>query len=67
MRFDPVLLLRARWPLGESLPMIAKRLGHTQVQTTARYTHLTRDFVTASAASIAADILSGASGLGNGG
>ena len=26
--------------LGLSLPMIAKLLGHTQVQTTARYAHL---------------------------
>ena len=28
--------------LGESLPMIGKFLGHTQVQTTARYAHLDR-------------------------
>ena len=26
--------------LGESLPIIGKLLGHTQVQTTARYAHL---------------------------
>ena len=26
--------------LGENLPMIGKLLGHTQVQTTARYAHL---------------------------
>ena len=31
--------------LGESLPMIGKLLGHSQVQTTARYAHLTRDSV----------------------
>ena len=31
--------------LGESLPVIAKLLGHAQIQTTARYTHLTRDSV----------------------
>ena len=31
--------------LGESLPVIAKLLGHAQIQTTARYTHLTRDAV----------------------
>ena len=29
--------------LGEGLPMIGKLLGHTQVQTTARYAHLARD------------------------
>ena len=33
--------------LGESLPMIGKLLGHTQVQTTARYAHLARDSVKA--------------------
>ena len=49
--------------LGESLPMIGKLLGHTQVETTARYAHLARDSVQESAAriadSIAADILGG--------
>ena len=34
--------------LGESLPMIGKLLGHTQVQTTARYAHLANDSVKAS-------------------
>ena len=52
--------------LGESLPMIGKLLGHTQVQTTARYAHLARDSVKASASKIAdsigADILTGVSG-----
>ena len=47
--------------LGESLPMIAKLLGHTKIETTARYTHLARDSVHESAAriaeSIAADVL----------
>ena len=38
--------------LGEGLPMIGKLLGHTQVQTTARYAHLARDNVKASAARI---------------
>ena len=38
--------------LGEGLPMIGKLLGHTQVQTTARYAHLARDSVKASAARI---------------
>ena len=34
---------------GEGLPMIGKLLGHTQVQTTARYAHLDVDPVTAAA------------------
>ena len=34
--------------LGESLSMIGKLLGHTQVQTTARYAHLATDSVKAS-------------------
>ena len=38
--------------LGEGLFMIGKLLGHTQVQTTAWYTHLDRDTVKASAARI---------------
>ena len=38
--------------LGEGLPMIGKLSGHTQVQTTARYAHLARDAVKASAARI---------------
>ena len=29
--------------VGEGLPMIGKLLGHTQVQTTARYAHLAND------------------------
>ena len=41
--------------------MIGKLLGHTQVQTTARYAHLARDSIKASTAkvaeSIGADIL----------
>lgn len=35
--------------LGEGLPMIGKLLVHTQVQTTARYTHLALDPVRAAA------------------
>ena len=31
--------------LGESLPMIGRLLGHTQVETTARYAHLAEDSV----------------------
>ena len=39
--------------LGESLPTIRKLLGHTQVQTTARYAHLGRRSVKIAAARIA--------------
>ena len=39
--------------LGESLPVIAKLLGHAQIQTTARYTHLTRDAVKDAATRVA--------------
>ena len=42
--------------LGESLPMIGKLLGHSQIQTTARYAHLARDSVQVSAARVAASI-----------
>ncbi len=49
--------------LGESLPMIGKLLGHSRIETTARYAHLARDSVQESAAriadSIAADIMGG--------
>ena len=38
--------------LGESLPMIGKLLGHTQVQTTARYAHLARNSVKVAAVRI---------------
>ena len=44
--------------LGESLPMIGKLLGHRKVQTTARYAHLARDSVKASAARIAESLRS---------
>ena len=42
--------------LGESLPVIAKLLGHNQMRTTSRYAHLERDSVQASAARVAASI-----------
>ena len=42
--------------LGESLPVIAKLLGHSQIRTTAWYAHLARDSVKASAARVAASI-----------
>ena len=44
--------------LGEDLPMIGNLLGHTQVQTTARYAHLKTDPIHA-----AADKVSGAIAL----
>lgn len=42
--------------LGESLTMIGKLLGHTQVQTTARYAHLARDSVQSAAARVTESI-----------
>ena len=42
--------------LGESLTMIGKLLGHTQVQTTARYAHLARDSIQTAAARIRGSI-----------
>ena len=41
---------------GMSLPMIGKLLGHTQVQTTARYAHLAADPVKAAASSVSCNI-----------
>ena len=38
--------------LGESLPLIDKLLGHTQVQTTARYAHLANESVKASGSGV---------------
>ena len=42
--------------LNEGLPMIGKLLGHRQVVTTARYTHLMRDAEKATAAKVGASI-----------
>ena len=42
--------------VGEGLPMIGKLLGHTRVQTTARYAHLANDPVKAAANRIASRI-----------
>ena len=55
--------------LGESLPMIGRLLGHTHLETTARYAHLAEDAVKESAARVAesiADLLSGYPGSGIG-
>jgi integrase len=43
--------------LGESLPIIGKLLGHSQVQTTARYAHLDHDPVRSAADRISAEIV----------
>ena len=50
--------------LGESLPTIGRLLGHGQVATTARYAHLARDAVKASASRVGASI---ADDIGNAG
>ena len=42
--------------VGEGLPMVGKLLGHSQVQTTARYAHLADDPVKAAADRIASRI-----------
>ena len=42
--------------LGEPLSMIGKLLGHSKIQTTARYAHLARDSVNESAARVAESI-----------
>ena len=44
---------------GQGLPMIGKLLGHSQVQTTARYAHLAGDPVRAAANDVAAVIAAG--------
>jgi integrase len=41
---------------GQGLPMIGKLLGHTQVQTTARYAHLAADPVKAAADHVSSEI-----------
>lgn len=47
--------------VGEGLPMIGKLLGHTQIQTTARYAHLANDPIKAAADRIAGRISTSAS------
>jgi integrase len=51
---------------GQGLPMIGKLLGHTQVQTTARYAHLAADPVKAAAEQVSAVIASAVLGEGKG-
>ena len=41
---------------GQGLPMIGKLLGHTQVQTSARYAHLTADPIKQAVESVAASL-----------
>jgi integrase len=41
---------------GQGLPMIGKLLGHTQVQTTARYAHLAAEPVKSAADSVAGSL-----------
>jgi integrase len=41
---------------GQGLPMIGKLLGHTQVQTTARYAHLAADPIRSAADQVSASI-----------
>jgi len=50
--------------VGEGLPMIGKLLGHTQVQTTARYAHLANDPIKSAADRIAEKISGTANGNG---
>ena len=50
--------------LGEGLPMIGKLLGHTQIQTTARYAHLANDPIKAAAGKVSDFIASVATGAG---
>lgn len=47
---------------GQGLPMIGKLLGHTQVQTTARYAHLAADPVKAAAEQVSAVIAASIAG-----
>jgi site-specific recombinase XerD len=41
---------------GQGLPMIGKLLGHSQVQTTARYAHLAAEPVKVAANTVAGEI-----------
>ena len=47
---------------GQGLPMIGKLLGHTQVQTTARYAHLATDPVKHAANQVSAEIANSLNG-----
>ena len=50
--------------LGEGLPMIGKLLGHTQVQTTARYAHLAADPVKSAAERVSDNLAAALNGSG---
>ena len=50
---------------GQSLPMIGKLLGHTQVQTTARYAHLAADPIKQAAADVSSSIAAALSPKGS--
>ena len=50
---------------GQSLPMIGKLLGHTQVQTTARYAHLAADPIKQAAGNISSSIAAALSPKGS--
>ncbi len=50
--------------LGESLPVIGKLLGHSKLETTARYAHLARDSVRESAERVACSIAADVPGKG---
>jgi len=50
--------------LGEGLPMIGKLLGHTQVQTTARYAHLAADPVKLAAERVSGSLAAALNGSG---
>ena len=47
---------------GQGLPMIGKLLGHTQVQTTARYAHLASATVKTAASDVSAEIAASLNG-----
>ena len=49
--------------LGESLPMIGKLLGHSQVQTTARYAHLAAEPVQTAAERVSTSIANMVNGV----
>jgi stearoyl-CoA desaturase (delta-9 desaturase) len=58
-RFDwlpPTLFAVGLFALGEALPVIGKLLGHSKLETTARYAHLARDSAQEAAGRVAESI-----------